>query len=99
MFAQTRPADGVCVEPQYPDQLAHGVGRRIAELRRDGKLTQEQLAELADISTTYLQRVEAGSENLTLRSLVRFANLLGVEVASLFAPPRSRAVRKGRPPG
>jgi transcriptional regulator with XRE-family HTH domain len=33
----------------------------------------------------YLQRIEAGRENLTLKSLTRLANLLGVDPAALLA--------------
>jgi transcriptional regulator with XRE-family HTH domain len=38
----------------------------VAERRRAYGLTQEQLAEKLDVSLKYLQRVEAGEENLTL---------------------------------
>ena len=87
------------MEPLDTSAVTHGVGRRIAELRADAHLTQEQMAEQLGVSLKYVQRVEAGRENLTIRSLVRFANILGVEVAELFAPPRSHEVRRGRPPG
>lgn len=73
------------------------VGRRIAELRIKDNLTQAQFAEKAEISLRYLQSVESG-QNLTLDSLVKFANLLRVPVIDLFRAPRSQAPRPGRPP-
>lgn len=74
------------------------VGRRVAELRVRRGSTQEQVAAEADLSLKYLQRVEAGRENLTIRSLVRFANFFKVPVRALFAMPRARVRRRGRPP-
>jgi transcriptional regulator with XRE-family HTH domain len=74
------------------------LGRRLAELREARALTQEQLAEEAGFSTKYLQRLEAGRENLSLRSLVRLANLLRAPIPRLLDPPRHRRARKGRPP-
>lgn len=73
------------------------VGRRIAELRRQRGLTQERFAERLGIAANALQRIELGMQNLTIRSLVRLANGLGVPLASLFETPVSRAVRPGRP--
>jgi len=81
-----------------PDELIRDIGRRVAELRADLGLTQAELAERAGDSIKYLQRIEGGLENLTIRSLVKLAGLLDVEVIDLFAPPESREVRRGRPP-
>lgn len=87
------------MEPeQQPADVLRDLGRRIAELRAARGLTQEQLAERLDVTFQYLQRIEAGRENLTVRSLVRLATALEVLVADLFAPPESREVRVGRPP-
>ena len=81
-----------------PDRVLRGVGRRVAEFRRERGYTQEVFAERAGVSLKFIQRVEGGRENLTVRSLTRFASLLQVAVAELFGEPRSRTVRKGRPP-
>jgi transcriptional regulator with XRE-family HTH domain len=81
------------VRSPNPRLVARQVGRRIAELRVARHLTQEQLAEAADVSARYVQSVEAGDENLTITSLVRFASLLGVAVADLFKVPRVRQAR------
>ncbi|MBI5499778.1 MAG: helix-turn-helix transcriptional regulator [Deltaproteobacteria bacterium] len=81
-----------------PDRVLRDVGRRIAELRRQKGYTQERLAEKAEVSIKFLQRVEGGRENLTVRSLTRFAALLQVGVPELFTVPVNRTVRRGRPP-
>ncbi len=81
-----------------PDLLLADLGRRIAELRAELGLTQEQLAERLEVSPRYVQMVEAGDENLTVKSLARLADELGVAVQQLFDEPKSRDVRVGRPP-
>jgi transcriptional regulator with XRE-family HTH domain len=79
------------------DRALKDVGRRIAESRRERGWTQEELAERLGIQANNLQRVELGMQNLTVRSLVRLANGLGVSLATLFEAPSSRVVRPGRP--
>jgi len=79
------------------DDVLRDLGRRVAELRASRGLTQERFSEDADITVQYLQRVEAGRENLTVRSLVRLANLLHVSITDLFAAPAKREARPGRP--
>ncbi len=74
------------------------VGRRIGELRVVQGMTQAQLAEALDISVKYQQLVESGVENLTLNSLVDYADHFGVEVAVLLQPPSSARPKRGRPP-
>lgn len=81
-----------------PARVLRDLGRRIAELRAGRGMTQDVLAERADFTVQYLQRVEAGRENLTVRSLAALAALLGAQVADLFAAPASRdKPRPGRP--
>jgi len=86
------------MRPTAPDRALRDVGRRIAELRVARGFTQEELSAQADCSLKYWQAIEAGRENLTVKSLVRIANLLWVRPADLWKPPKSRHVRRGRPP-
>ena len=48
-------------------------------------LTQAQLAEAVDISDTYMGAIERGERSLTLDTLVRLVNRLGVTVDYLLA--------------
>jgi transcriptional regulator with XRE-family HTH domain len=75
--------------PQDPDELKLIVGRRVAELRRQRRWTQEALAEKAQVSGRYIQLIEAGDENLTIESLAMLANALRIPVRELFERPRS----------
>jgi transcriptional regulator with XRE-family HTH domain len=60
------------------------LGRRIREERLKLNLTQEQLAEQVDISTSYMGQIERGERNIALDTLVRMSNSLGVTVDYLL---------------
>lgn len=61
------------------------LGERIREERRKLGLTQAQLAEAVDISDTYMGAIERGERSLTLDTLVRLIDRLGVTVDYLLA--------------
>jgi transcriptional regulator with XRE-family HTH domain len=61
-------------------------------------MTQEALAERLDVSVKYLQRIEAGKENLTIQSVVGLANALDVTLSYLIKPIRIARAKPGRPP-
>ena len=83
--------------PSRAERLIRSVGQRIGELRVAAGLTQSDLAVALDLSLKYVQRVEGGTANLTLRSLEQFAFALGVTAADLFVEPTARPRRAGRP--
>ena len=60
------------------------LGQRIREERLKLKLTQSQLAEDIDISDTYIGQIERGERSLTLDTLVRLVNRLGVSIDYLL---------------
>ena len=61
------------------------LGKRIREERRRLNLTQAELAEAIDISDTYMGAIERGERSLTLDTLVRLVNRLGVTVDYMLA--------------
>ncbi|MBI4822938.1 MAG: helix-turn-helix transcriptional regulator [Nitrospirae bacterium] len=60
------------------------IGRRIQELRKAQGLSQEKVAERADISPNYLSRIECGKENPTLDMLIKLASAIQVEMWEIF---------------
>ena len=52
------------------------IDAKIAALRKDRKLTQEQLAEKVGITVQYLGTIEGGKANTTLNRLDKIANIL-----------------------
>ncbi len=74
------------------------VGRRVLELRRKHQWTQETAAERMALDVVTLRRIEAGKHFITVRTLVRLANALGVPTRDLFVESRlSEARVPGRP--
>jgi len=60
------------------------VGQNICRLRTKKALTQEQLAEKAEISRRYLQRIESGERNPTVDILTRLRRALDCSWNDLF---------------
>ena len=76
-----RPWCGASMDESWYQQL----GARIARFRADSKMTQEVLAERADIAPSYLARIETGSRHPTLDVLGRLASALQLSLARLLA--------------
>ena len=68
------------------------VGKRVRQLRLQRKLNQEQLAERAGISASFLGHIERGSRKLSLDSFCRIARALGCSADALL-PTEGEAVR------
>ena len=64
--------------------LQKELGRRIADLRRARKLTQEQLAEKVGCSVEFISLVERGVNAPSVAGLEKFAKVLKVQVRDLF---------------
>ncbi|MBI3462985.1 MAG: helix-turn-helix transcriptional regulator [Planctomycetes bacterium] len=74
-------------------------GMRVRAFRENAGLSQEQLAERAQIHRTYIGGIERGERNVGLKNILRIAGALGVAPAQLFvdfqAPNEHRPVRRG----
>jgi transcriptional regulator with XRE-family HTH domain len=62
-------------------------GANIRAIRKQRGVSQEQLADALGVHRTYMGGVERGERNLTLRSLERLAERMGVDPVSLLQPP------------
>ncbi|MFI3270290.1 MAG: helix-turn-helix transcriptional regulator [Rikenellaceae bacterium] len=60
-------------------------GREVQRLRREQGISQEKLAELADLHRTYIGMVERAERNITLVNIQKIAKALGVEIKTLFS--------------
>ena len=60
------------------------IGRRVKELRKNLYVTQAQLAEMTDLSISYISHIETAQKKASLESLVRIADALGVTVDELL---------------
>jgi len=55
------------------------IGQRIKERRVEKGLTQENIAEILDISFSYVSRIERAAVKINLETLVKIAAILEVE--------------------
>lgn len=60
------------------------LGSRICKARKDKKLTQEALAEKADISLTYMGEIERGEKYPSMKVFIRLVEVLDVSADSLM---------------
>lgn len=60
------------------------LGASIKELREEKRLTQEDLADMAQVNVSYLAKIENGYVNTTVRILIKLAKGLKVQVKDLF---------------
>jgi y4mF family transcriptional regulator len=60
--------------------LAEQLGQAIKNRRKELKITQPHLAELANISTNTLYKLERGQGNPSLEVLNKLAEVLGMEL-------------------
>ena len=60
------------------------IGRRIKAAREKRQLTQEQLAELVDLSTMHVSVIERGVKLPKLETLINIANILDVSTDVLL---------------
>ena len=63
------------------------IGMRVRLFRRRNGLSQEQLAELVDISVPHMSHIETGNTKLSLPVFVALAEALGVRTDELLHDP------------
>ena len=75
-------------------QEAELFGRRLRELRKEHGLTQEALAESADLSGNYISDLELGLKVPSLTILVRLSQALDVATPELLADFTRQSVKR-----
>ena len=58
-------------------------------IRLQKALTQEKIAEFAELHPNYISSVERGERNISIRNIDRIAGALGVEMVDLVAEAKS----------
>jgi transcriptional regulator with XRE-family HTH domain len=62
------------------------VGRNLRAYREGQGLSQEAMADVLGVHRTYMGGVERGERNLTLKSLERIAERIGISPLALLEP-------------
>ena len=65
-------------------RILRALGKNLNRLRMNSGLTQEKLAEKADISLRYIQQLEAGQRNPSIPTIVKLRKVLGSSFDDLF---------------
>lgn len=60
------------------------LGSNIRTIRLKQGMSQEELANICDLHRTYIGSVERAERNITLNTLVKFANALNVSIIDLL---------------
>ena len=68
--------------PQH-DPILVVFGRNVRRFRGAKDLTQEKLAERADLDSTYISGIERGVRNPGIKNVARIAKALGISTSEL----------------
>ncbi len=66
------------------NEFLTSLGLRIREIRKQKKLTQEQLAKICNIEKANLSRIESGITNPTVLTLQKMSKALEVQINTFF---------------
>lgn len=75
--------DAVAENQQHPN-IKQRFGKAIRRRRRELDLSQEELAERAEMHRTYISDIERGIVNPSLEVIEKLTDALGTTVAELF---------------
>lgn len=82
---------------RHATAVIRSIAANVRALRLEQGLTQEALAERADLEKSYLQKIERASPNLSVETLVALADALRVAPERLLTPTKMEPRAVGRP--
>jgi transcriptional regulator with XRE-family HTH domain len=85
------------VSLQVEGELQSVVGRNLWAYRKAQGLSQEAFADVFEFHRTYMGAIERGEANLSLQSVERLAERLGVEPLTLLTPGAYAQGERDRP--
>ena len=66
------------------DERMVAFGKRVREVRKGKGISQERLAEMADIDRSYMGNIERGEKNITLKKAYEICDALKIEISDLL---------------
>lgn len=66
------------------DSLLKKFGKNVKIIRIKNDWTQEKFAEILNVNTCYIGKIERGRQNMSLGKILELANALGVDIDSLL---------------
>lgn len=71
------------VNEMKTDERMVAFGKRVREVRKGKRISQEKLAEMASIDRSYMGNIERGEKNVTLKKVYEICDALGVDINDL----------------
>jgi transcriptional regulator with XRE-family HTH domain len=71
------------------ENILKNFGERVRVMRKEKKLSQEQLAHKANLHRTYIGMIERAEKNITLINIEKIANALELNINDLFIYDKS----------
>ena len=83
-----------------PDAIPDGsrIGAQLKAARLAARMSMAEVAEQADLTKGFVSKLERDLANVSVASLIRLCDALGVSVGSLFQAPKGEVVRRGARP-
>lgn len=69
------------------------IGKKIKLIRESKRLKQFELAELSGVNLSFLNTIESGKANPSIKTLIKFAEVLDCEIGDFF---REKAIEELR---
>lgn len=79
-------------------EVLRSIAANVQSYRAKRGLTQQQVTDLIDLDLRHYRRIERGTENITIETLVALARALDVRPSMLLRKGAPPAPRTGRPP-
>ena len=75
------------------------IGKRLAEIRRSHKTTQDELAEMLGVSPKHISHVENAASSFSLSNLIRFCRIFGCSMDYIILGRESNETLSKLPEG
>lgn len=79
-----RYTDGIQKGERMPSNIVIKFGKRVREKREKLKLSQERLAEMAEVHRNYIGMIERAEKNVTLEKIEKIAKALATTPSKLL---------------
>jgi len=73
------------------EELLKDIGKRISDLRKRSGYTQEQLAELMDVSIQMISNLERGNKAIRIDNLLKISKIFGVSTDYILSGKQSES--------
>lgn len=70
---------------QREEKILKDFGKKLEKLRKQKKFSIRKFSYEADLSVSYIQKLESGTSNPSYTTLLRLANALGIDLNELSA--------------